>query len=73
MQSRLQSLIEAWLNVAIGFSINFVANWLIFPMFGWHISVSDNLLLGCIYTVISVVRSYGVRRLFNAAPWRGKR
>lgn len=65
-QSRLSSFYEACLNILIGFSINFVANLLIFPHFGWSITLSDNFLIGCIYTVISLVRSYVIRRWFNA-------
>lgn len=65
-QSKLGSFIEAWANVLIGFSINFMANLLVFPLFGMHITLSDNFLLGLIYTVISVARSYVVRRWFNA-------
>ncbi len=65
-QSRLGSLIEALMNVAIGFGINFTANMLIFPHFGWQISVSENLLLGGLYTGISIARSYIIRRWFNA-------
>lgn len=65
-QTRLESFVEAWVNVAIGFSINYVANLLIFPLFGMHISLSANLLMGFIYTVISVARSYAIRRWFNA-------
>ncbi len=65
-QTKLGSFIEAWINVAIGFTINFTANWLIFPLFGMHISLSENFVLGCIYTVISVARSYVIRRWFNA-------
>ena len=65
-QTRLGSLIEAIINVLIGFGINFTANMLIFPMFGFHITPGANFALGLIYTVISVVRSYAVRRWFNA-------
>ena len=65
-QSRLGSFIEAMINIIIGFSINFSANALIFPLFGWQISPSDNFLLGAIYTVISLIRSYTIRRWFNA-------
>lgn len=65
-QTRLGSLIEAVINVLIGFGINFTANMLIFPIFGWHISAGQNLTLGLIYTAISVARSYIVRRWFNA-------
>lgn len=65
-QTRLGSLIEACINVVIGFSINFVANLLVFPLFGWHVTVADNFILGGIYTAISVARSYVIRRWFNA-------
>jgi hypothetical protein len=65
-QTRLSSFIEAIINVAIGFAINFTANMFIFPLFGFHITPGANLLMGLIYTVISVVRSYAVRRWFNA-------
>ena len=65
-QTRLGSFIEAWINVAIGFAINFVANLLILPLNGFHISVGQNLFIGVLYAVISVLRSYVIRRWFNA-------
>lgn len=65
-QSRLSSFIEAMINIIIVFGINFTANALVFPLFGWQISTADNFLLGAIYTVISLVRSYTIRRWFNA-------
>jgi hypothetical protein len=65
-QTRIGSLIETMVNIVIGFSINWTANMLIFPLFGFHISPGANFVLGLIYTVISVIRSYCVRRWFNA-------
>lgn len=65
-QSRLGSFIEALVNVAIGFTINYIANLLIFPLFDMHISLADNFWLGIIYTFISIARSYVIRRWFNA-------
>ena len=65
-QSKLGSFIEAIFNVAIGFGINFTANMLILPLFGFHITLMDNLFIGILYTFISVVRSYCIRRWFNA-------
>lgn len=65
-QTRLGSLIETAVNIAIGFTINYFANLLFFPMFGFDISHGANFVLGLLYTVISVVRSYCVRRWFNA-------
>lgn len=65
-QSKVSSFIEALMNVAIGFGINYIANLLIFPLFDMHISLIDNLWMGMIYTIISIVRSYVIRRWFNA-------
>ena len=65
-QTRLGSLYEAVINVVIGFCINYAANLLIFPLFGFHITLSQNLLMGAIYTAISIARSYVIRRYFNA-------
>ena len=65
-QTRLGSFIEACVNVAIGLAISLVANALVFPRFGFHPSLSDNVWISVIYTVISLVRSYVLRRWFNA-------
>lgn len=64
-QSRRGSLLESLVNILVGASINYAANLLIFPLFGWHLSAQDNVLMVFIYTGISLVRSYGLRRLFN--------
>ncbi len=64
-QTRRQSMIEAIINVVVGFTINMVLNFTVFPLFGWHISLQQNIALGVIYTVISILRSYSLRRLFN--------
>ena len=45
-QTRRGSLLESLVNIVVGYSINFTANLLIFPLFGWHISTRENLTLG---------------------------
>jgi hypothetical protein len=65
-QTKLGSFIEACINILIGFAINYIMNLLILPLFGFHISLMDNLLMGLLYTVVSVARSYVVRRWFEA-------
>ena len=65
-QTRMGSLIEACMNVLIGLVINMVANFVILPMVGFHITLGQNLFIGLLYTVISVARSYAIRRWFNA-------
>lgn len=67
MQSRLGSFIEAWANVFIGFGINFAMNLVILPMVGLPMpTLSQNLGIGVLFTIVSVARSYAVRRWFNA-------
>ena len=65
MQTRFQSLIEAAINVAIGYSVALAGQVVVFPMFGIDISMESNLAIGAIFTIISIIRSYAVRRLFN--------
>ena len=65
-QTKLGSLIEAFINVLIGFGINFTANLIILPMFGYTPSLWDNFQIGLLYTVVSIARSYIIRRWFNA-------
>lgn len=65
-QSRRSSIIEAWINVFIGFSINWLANFAILPLIGAHFTGTQNFWMGCIYTAISVIRSFAIRRWFNA-------
>jgi hypothetical protein len=65
-QSRLGSFVEAWTNIAIGFSINFTANWLILPRFGFHsLTLSKDFEIGLLFTVISLCRSYLLRRFYD--------
>lgn len=64
-QSPRSAIIEAWVNLCLGFSINFAANLLLLPMVGAAFTMGENFWLGCIYTAISIVRQYVIRRWFN--------
>ena len=64
-QTRARSWKEAWINIAIGYGVNFVANLVVFPLFGYNVSVHDNVIIGIIYTGISLVRQYVIRRYMN--------
>jgi hypothetical protein len=61
----LGSFVESWANVAVGFSINYVANLVVLPWFGLAITPSKALGVGVVFTGISVARSYTLRRWFN--------
>lgn len=65
-QSRMGSLFESFINVLIGGAINFVANFTILPVLGFtSLTLKSNLLITVVFTAISVVRSYTLRRWFN--------
>lgn len=64
-QARRMSAIEAVCSTAIGFGVSYLTSYLVLPMFGFPVTASQNLGITCIFTVISLVRGYFVRRLFN--------
>ena len=64
-QSKKHSLLESFVNILIGYTIAILAQFLIFPLFGINPPLVDNLLIGACFTVVSLVRSYVIRRVFN--------
>lgn len=64
-QTRKHSAFEAVANVLIGYSINLVAQIVIFPLLGVSASLAQNIGIGLAFTGISLVRSYLLRRWFN--------
>ena len=65
-QSRLMSLVESLANVLVGYGVAVVTQMLVFPLFGLTVTVTENLLIGLIFTSVSIVRSYALRRGFEA-------
>ena len=65
-QSRLMSLVESLVNVLVGYGVAVVTQMAVFPLFGLAVTVTENLLIGLIFTVVSIVRSYALRRGFEA-------
>ena len=64
-QSRLMSLVEAAANVAVGYTVAVLTQVLVFPLFGLRTTVRENLAIGAIFTVVSLARSYALRRAFE--------
>lgn len=64
-QHKMDSLMEAVTNTAVGFIISlitwyFVAKWMGIPM-TW----TDNLIITGIFTIVSIARGYVLRRIFD--------
>ena len=66
MQSKMESMIETLTSVFVGWIIGVILNMLVLPLFDYDITVVDSLLVSLIFTVISVVRGYLIRRFFNS-------
>ena len=66
MQSKKQSLIETLTSVFVGWLIGVILNMLVLPLFDYNITVIDSLLVSLIFTVVSVIRGYVIRRFFNS-------
>ena len=58
-------MIEAIANVVVGMVLSLVTQMLVFPMYGLDVSFSANVGIMAIFTVVSLVRSYALRRVFN--------
>jgi len=69
-QSRLMSLVESVANVVVGYGVAVLTQILIFPIFGLHTTLAQNLKMGAIFTIVSIARSFALRRVFEAIRMR---
>ncbi|MCW1842203.1 hypothetical protein OK134_19085 [Prosthecomicrobium hirschii] len=59
------SLLEAVANVIAGYGLAVLTQLTAFPFFGLPARWSDALGLGAVFTIVSLVRGYALRRLFE--------
>lgn len=64
-QKKSHSFAESLFNVIVGFAVSYAANLIVLPWFGFKVSSQAAFGIGIIFTVISIVRSYILRRIFN--------
>jgi len=69
-QTRLMSLVEAVINVVVGYGVAVITQILVFPVFGLQTTLVQNLKLGLIFTGVSLIRSFALRRAFEAVRTR---
>lgn len=70
-QTRKASLAEALLNVAIGYGVALLSQIIVFPWFGIRVGLAENIMIGLVFTIISIIRSFALRRMFEALRVRG--
>lgn len=67
------AIVEAWTNIVIGFSVNLVANVFLIPLManGAQVTFESNWWGGWVYTAISIIRQYAIRRWNNRLQYVG--
>ncbi|AKO97008.1 hypothetical protein MALG_01836 [Marinovum algicola DG 898] len=70
-QSRGMSALEATSNVAVGWLVAFVTQMIVFPVLGIQVLLWQNLALSLVFTGVSLLRSYILRRIFVRLEARG--
>ena len=65
-QSNRMSMVESLANVATGGAVALATQIVVFPLFGMHVALIDNLAIGGIFTVVGIIRSFVLRRVFEA-------
>lgn len=65
-QSRVMSLVEVATSSLIGFGVSIWANYAVLPLFGFKVKLAESFAITLIFMVISIIRSYLVRRFFAA-------
>ena len=69
-QSRMASLAEALTNVVVGFAVALLTQLIIFPLFEIAAGLPEHMSIAAVFTVVSLLRSYALRRAFEA--WRAR-
>lgn len=65
-QSRTMSFVESIANVVVGFVVAVATQVVVFPLFGLHTTLQQNMTMGAVFTVVSILRSFTLRRMFEA-------
>jgi uncharacterized membrane protein len=65
-QTKLSSFLEACGNVSLGWGLSVVVgHFIIYPLFNIDMSLSTNMGATTAFTVLSVIKTYAVRRYMN--------
>jgi hypothetical protein len=64
-QPNSHSAIEAITNTVVGFLLSILAQYLVYPFYNIPFTFEMTLEIAIIFTALSLLRSYFLRRLFN--------
>lgn len=64
-QTRTMSAVESVANVLVGYGIALATQVVVFDALQIPVSFGQNLWIGMVFTAVSLIRSYLLRRFFN--------
>jgi hypothetical protein len=64
-QSKRQSWGESITQNVVGYFVGLGTQYVVFPLYGMEIDLIANLQIGIIFAIVSTIRSYLLRRVFN--------
>jgi len=64
-QSKQMSAIESITNVVVGLVFSFCIQLVIYPLLDIPVNINQNIIITAVFFVVSFVRSYFLRRIFN--------
>lgn len=64
-QSRSASILETVAGTATGFVLSIWVQRLLFPALGHDLALTENMVVASVFTAVSLLRGYVVRRTFN--------
>ena len=65
MQTKKYSVVESITNTAVGFIISLLIQLIIYPLMNIPVQFHQNIIITCVFTLVSILRGYIIRRLFN--------
>jgi uncharacterized protein YacL len=65
MQSKKYSIIESVANTLIGLVTSFIIQLIIYPLLDIPVSIAQNIIITFVFLIVSIIRGYLIRRLFN--------
>lgn len=70
-QKKKHSIAEVLINTIVGYFVALITQIIVFPMFNIQVTYHQQFLISLIFTIVSIVRGYFIRRLFNLLYIKG--
>lgn len=64
-QTKIESIVESCINTSIGFCFGVLTQVIVFPLYDLEVTFTSNMQICVIFTVVSFLRGYAVRRWCN--------